>query len=192
MCWLSRIARSEHLNCAVSSNWNMKGVLLLHYNACLHTSLCTCEVNAKMGWTVLHCGHSPDLAPSDYHLFGHVMDALCGCPFADEVNWNKVFVICSEVEARNFTTLVSSILLNINRNVLKMMGTSWENNLIIAEDTWIIHVNFIVIAVKFPEKKMKALLLYCPLYILQKWKWWEAFPSALWSCSQCLPLLFIS
>ncbi|PNF15750.1 hypothetical protein B7P43_G11659 [Cryptotermes secundus] len=35
-----------------------------------------------MGWEVLpHSSYSPDLAPSDYHLFGFVKDQLCGQHF---------------------------------------------------------------------------------------------------------------
>jgi histone-lysine N-methyltransferase SETMAR len=39
----------------------------------------TLEAIAKMGWEVLpHPSYSPDLAPSDYHLFGFVKHQLCG------------------------------------------------------------------------------------------------------------------
>jgi histone-lysine N-methyltransferase SETMAR len=38
-----------------------------------------------MGWTVLpHPPYSPDLAPSDFHLFGPLKDALRGRRFADD------------------------------------------------------------------------------------------------------------
>jgi hypothetical protein len=38
-----------------------------------------------MGWTVLpHSPYSPDLAPSDFHLFGSLKDALCGTHFEDD------------------------------------------------------------------------------------------------------------
>jgi histone-lysine N-methyltransferase SETMAR len=51
----------------------MKDVLLFHDNARPHSSLRKREAIAKMGCTVLsHPAHSPDLAPSDRHLFGHV------------------------------------------------------------------------------------------------------------------------
>jgi len=45
--------------------------LIQHDNARRHTSLRTQEAIAKFGWNVLpHPPHSPDLAPSDFHLFG--------------------------------------------------------------------------------------------------------------------------
>jgi hypothetical protein len=48
-------------------------------------------------------------------------------------NRNKVFVMFSEVEARNFTILVYNFLLNVGKNVLKMTETVWENRLITAK-----------------------------------------------------------
>jgi hypothetical protein len=69
----------------VRPNRNMTRVLLLHYNARPHNSLRTREAIAKMGLTVLsQPAHSPDLAPSDYHLFGPVKDALRTRHFADD------------------------------------------------------------------------------------------------------------
>jgi hypothetical protein len=45
-----------------------------------------------MEGTVLpHPAHSPDLAPSDYHLFGPVKDALRGRHFADDDELKQVF-----------------------------------------------------------------------------------------------------
>jgi hypothetical protein len=75
-------------------------------------------------------------------------------------NWKKVFVMCTEIEAGNFTTLVYSILINVGKSVLKMMQTLWKNSLITVKDLHINHVSFIVIAITFSDKKLKALLLY--------------------------------
>jgi hypothetical protein len=60
--------------------------------------------------------------------------------------------MCSEVQEVNFTTLVYSVLLKVGESVLKMVETSWKNSLIIAKYVWLIHINFIVIAVTFSEK----------------------------------------
>jgi histone-lysine N-methyltransferase SETMAR len=69
----------------------MKDVLL-HNNAWPHTSLHTHEAITKMVQTVLpHPAHSPDLAASDYHLFGPVKDALPGCHFADDNELKQSF-----------------------------------------------------------------------------------------------------
>jgi len=66
----------------VRPNRNPGDMLIQHDNARPHTSLRTQEAIAKFGWTVLpHPPNSPDLAPSDFHLFGPPKDALCGTRF---------------------------------------------------------------------------------------------------------------
>ncbi|KDR17168.1 hypothetical protein L798_08429, partial [Zootermopsis nevadensis] len=60
-------------------------ILLLHDNARPHTSPRTREEITKLGWTVLpHPPYSPDLAPSDFHLFGPLKDAIRGTRFEDD------------------------------------------------------------------------------------------------------------
>jgi hypothetical protein len=69
--------------------------------------------------TVLpHTAHSPDLAPSYYQLFGPVKDALRDAILQMTTNWNKDFVMCSEVQAGNFT-MIYSVLLNVSKSMLK-------------------------------------------------------------------------
>jgi histone-lysine N-methyltransferase SETMAR len=59
-----------------------EGVLLLHNNAHPHTVAHTFETLRKLKWEVTeHPGHSPDLAPSDFHLFGQLKEALGGRRF---------------------------------------------------------------------------------------------------------------
>jgi histone-lysine N-methyltransferase SETMAR len=54
-------------------------ILLLHDNARPHSALRTVEAIQKFGWSVLpHPPYSPDLAPSDYHLFGKLKESLRG------------------------------------------------------------------------------------------------------------------
>jgi histone-lysine N-methyltransferase SETMAR len=49
-----------------------------------HTSPRTRETITAIGWTVLpHSPYSPDLAPSEYQLFGPAKDGLGGQPLAD-------------------------------------------------------------------------------------------------------------
>lgn len=48
-----------------------KGVIIQHDNATPHTAKLTKDWLQRYGWDVLqHPPYSPDLAPSDYHLFG--------------------------------------------------------------------------------------------------------------------------
>ena len=58
-------------------------VLLLHDNARPHTAHRTQAAIQKLGWTVLpHPPYSPDLAPSDFHLFGKLKESLRGNHYA--------------------------------------------------------------------------------------------------------------
>jgi len=56
-----------------------QGILLLHDNACPHTAHITINTIRQLNWEVLeHPAFSPDLAPSDFHLFGPLKNALRG------------------------------------------------------------------------------------------------------------------
>ena len=60
-------------------------VLLQHDNARPHTNLKTREVISSFGWTtILHPPYSPDLAPSDFHLFGPFKESLRGRHFSSD------------------------------------------------------------------------------------------------------------
>lgn len=62
-----------------------EGVVLLHDNARPHTAALTVETLQKLKFEVLaHPPYSPDLAPSDYHLFGPLKEALRGRRFTSE------------------------------------------------------------------------------------------------------------
>jgi histone-lysine N-methyltransferase SETMAR len=63
----------------------VKGTVLLHDNARLHTAAHTVETLQKLKFEVLaHPLYSPDLAPSDYHLFGPLEEALRGRRFTSD------------------------------------------------------------------------------------------------------------
>ena len=56
--------------------------LLQHDKARPHTSLKTVEHTVNLCWTVTpHPLYSPDLTPSDFHLFRRMKDGLCGQHF---------------------------------------------------------------------------------------------------------------
>ena len=60
-------------------------VLLLHNNARPHTSTRTREKITSFGWTTLpHPPYSPDLALSDYHLFGTMKESLKGKRYSSD------------------------------------------------------------------------------------------------------------
>jgi hypothetical protein len=55
---------------------------LLHDNASPHIVARTLETLRKLKWAVMeHPAHRPDLAPSDFHLFGPLIKALGGRRF---------------------------------------------------------------------------------------------------------------
>ena len=63
----------------------MDKVLFHHDNAPSHTSGQTRETIDSLGWTTLpHPPYSPDLAPSDYHLFGPLKRHLKGTYHDDD------------------------------------------------------------------------------------------------------------
>ena len=62
-----------------------QGVLLQHDNATPHTAKLTQDLLQRYKWEVLpHPPHSPDLAPSDYHLFGPLKRHLAGQRFTKD------------------------------------------------------------------------------------------------------------
>jgi histone-lysine N-methyltransferase SETMAR len=68
----------------VRPNRNPGDTLIQHDNARPHTSLRAQEAIAKFGLNVLpHPPYSPELAPSVFHLFGPLKDALRGTRFED-------------------------------------------------------------------------------------------------------------
>ena len=63
----------------------LHGVLLLHYNALLHIAKRTKEAIKGYGWEVLpHPSYSPDLAPTDFHLFRSLSNAMCWVSFNND------------------------------------------------------------------------------------------------------------
>jgi histone-lysine N-methyltransferase SETMAR len=79
---LDRVQESLRLNYPALVNRNQ--VVFLQNNAKPHTPLLTRAKLDELGWEVLsHPPYSPDLAPSDYHLFRSMEHFLRGREFED-------------------------------------------------------------------------------------------------------------
>jgi len=62
---------------------NRKGVVFHHDNVRPHTNLQTRQKLLVFGWDVLpHPSYSPDIAPSDCHLFRSLQNSINGLNFA--------------------------------------------------------------------------------------------------------------
>jgi histone-lysine N-methyltransferase SETMAR len=58
-------------------------MIMIMINACPHMAHLTINTIRQLNWEVLeHPAYSPDLAPSDFHLFGPLKNAVRGRRFA--------------------------------------------------------------------------------------------------------------
>jgi hypothetical protein len=79
-------------------------------------------------------------------------DELYGFDVAVCLKFLAPLAMCSEREARNFTKVVYSFLLNACKSVLKVAKTLLKNSLIIAKNVGIVNVYFIFIVITFSGK----------------------------------------
>ncbi|KAJ4445791.1 hypothetical protein ANN_12476 [Periplaneta americana] len=91
-----------------------RGVVLLHDNAHPHTAASTRELLDQFGWEIFdHPPYSPDLAPSDFHLFTKLKDFLGGTRFGSDEELKKtVNTWLNELAAEEYNT---GILKLVNR-----------------------------------------------------------------------------
>jgi len=74
-----------------------KRIVLLHDNACPHTAAHTVETLQKLKFQILaNPPYSPDLVPSDYHLFGPLKEALRGWRFNSDQELKEA-VMCGSL-----------------------------------------------------------------------------------------------
>ncbi|GFO49319.1 histone-lysine N-methyltransferase SETMAR [Plakobranchus ocellatus] len=88
------------------------GVVLQHDNATPHTAKHTKEWLERYRWDIIpHPAHSPDLAPSDFHLFGPLKRHLGDKKFEDKDELiSEVRDWFSKLDANFFTQGIYSLL----------------------------------------------------------------------------------
>ena len=73
--------------------FNRKDIILHHDNARPHAALRTCQKIAELDWEILsHPPYSPDLAPSNCHLFLFLQNFLWGKKFKKEKDIKQALV----------------------------------------------------------------------------------------------------
>jgi histone-lysine N-methyltransferase SETMAR len=94
-----------------------RGVTLLHDNARPHTARATQQMLQSFNWEVLdHRAHSPDLAPSDFHLFLHLKKHLAGQKFhEDEEVKNEVTAWLRALAAELYDIGIQNLVPRLNR-----------------------------------------------------------------------------
>ena len=107
--------------------------VLLHDNSRPLTDSHTVETLQKLNFEVLaHPPYSPDLAPSDYHLFGPLKEALRGRRFtSDQELKEAVHAWLAAQKKKNFLRTERS-LCNDGRSALKSKETMLKNDVIIS------------------------------------------------------------
>ena len=87
----------------VQPTLEMAKVLLQHDNARPHTSHKACEIISSFGWTtILHPPYSPDLAPSNFHLFGPLKESLRGQHFSTDEEVKTALRKCFKMQPVEF------------------------------------------------------------------------------------------
>lgn len=82
---------------------NRKQIILHHDNARPHAASGTRKKIAELGWEILsHPPYSPDLAPSDYHLFLSLQNFLNGKKFKDESDVRQVLLEFFALKSESF------------------------------------------------------------------------------------------
>jgi len=101
----------NHLHPAIKSKWCgllSTGVLLQHDSAWPHTACSTVATIQDLSFKCLrHPPYSPDLAPSDFHIFGPLKEAMGGMSFRSDEEVQQVVHEWLHSQAKDFFLKVS-------------------------------------------------------------------------------------
>jgi len=79
-----------------------QGVVVIHDNACPHTAAAMQNL-ITFGWKQFdHPHYSPDLAPSDFHLFLHLKSFLAGRRLHDDNEVKEAVTTCLALQVESF------------------------------------------------------------------------------------------
>ena len=96
-----------------------------------------------------HPPYSPDLEPSDFHLFGPLKDAL-GCCFVDDDELKRVH---EELWCFSKEVYMTGHLRQSGKSVFIMNKSLWKNKLNFVKDVPMVYVNLIITVILVSEKK---------------------------------------
>ena len=93
-----------------------KKVLLRHNNACPHTAATTVETVQGLGVELLqHPPYSPDLAPSNYHIFGPLKEVLCGRRFTSNEEMKEAVHFWLQEQPKIFSAGIHKVVERQNK-----------------------------------------------------------------------------
>lgn len=99
------ISQLQRVNEAIKQKrpYRKTKVILLHDNAPPHTAKCVKLVLQELDWEVLrHPPYSPDLAPTDFHLFRSISNQMMGITFNNEEDLKKWLNNFFEMKPKDF------------------------------------------------------------------------------------------
>jgi len=99
------------------------GVVLHRDNARPHTAAATVETIRKLKFELLpHPAHCTDLAPSDYHIFGKIKNALRGRRFANDEEVKDAVHTWFGAQPRTFFTHEIRELVDLSNKCVDKLG----------------------------------------------------------------------
>jgi hypothetical protein len=101
--------------------------VLLHHNAHPHTAHLTINTIHKLNWQVLeHPALSPDLTPSNFHLFGRLKNAIRGRRFVEDDKMKDMVHDCYVINQKTFFPVASRSLQTAGLSVSRKMRLHWK------------------------------------------------------------------
>jgi hypothetical protein len=88
-----------------------RGVVMLHYNVRPHTAAAMQDLIVTFGWEQFnHLPYSPDLVPSDFHVFLHLKTFLGGWRFQDDEVKGAVYIWFASQAASFYNTGIQKLV----------------------------------------------------------------------------------